>query len=540
MSIDTFSVQKANYCLRIMTVKTHNQSRGQASFFNGRKKRNDRRIGGASGIFLNLFLCMFLFLDIPETAAALDEVPSALPVSEQPSLQPSGRNASYSPSTSLPTGLPTTTSLPSLAPSSSFGPSKLPSAFPTPEPTFDVPLVARAMFRQRFVVENGREFLRSEIGFIESLYIGSTADFSDETNVELKVETKCNVTAQVGGPPPPTMPPTGMTRYRMRGRVLQQWYEFVDVDYEMTYTSIYINVTDYPLSFQTYVNKNNETIVKKMITLGLNVSEAQTPQRFVLPPATAAPGPVPTLMPTAAPSMTSFPSRLPSWPPTGNPTLSPSQSFLPTNAEPSQADGPATETIVIVVSAIIAGSIVFIGFLIYYRKRSFERERNFQSDAAGRSPEGIWNPGAHPKPFSTLGTKNGNEQTLAMNPDGMISPSESLISNQSLLSAGNPIGGDSGDEADATHGLADEFDQYKDPIFEKMRADIEGNLTGFDSMMSQALTRALIDEDDDNIDPTEILWGGSGKLTGAEIEASALGEVADWMKRKENATVEEK
>ena len=52
-------------------------------------------------------------------------------------------------------------------------------------------------------------------------------------------------------------------------------------------------------------------------------------------------------------------------------------------------------------------------------------------------------------------------------------------------------------------------------------------------MMSQALTRALIDEDDSNFDPAELLWGGSGQLIGVEIEASALGEVTDWLKRTE-------
>ena len=74
-----------------------------------------------------------------------------------------------------------------------------------------------------------------------------------------------------------------------------------------------------------------------------------------------------------------------------------------------------------------------------------------------------------------------------------------------------------------------------------MRADVEGNLTGFDSMMSQALTRALLDDDDDHIDPIdEFLLAGNATFSGAEIEASTLGEVSDWMKRKENFGLDEK
>jgi hypothetical protein len=93
---------------------------------------------------------------------------------------------------------------------------------------------------------------------------------------------------------------------------------------------------------------------------------------------------------------------------------------------------------------------------------------------------------------------------------------------------------------DATHNLADEFDQYKDQNLEKMRAGIEGNLMGFDGMMSQALTRALIDEDETNVDPPELLWGGPRQLVGMEIEASALSEVTDWLKRNETPSDDEK
>jgi hypothetical protein len=395
------------------------------------------------------------------------------------------------------------------------------------------------MFRQRLFVGNGREFLPSEITFIESIYTAATKDAFGET-VETKVKTICNVTAQAGGPLPEEN-----ARYRMLRRVLQE-FEYVDVEYEMTYRSDYINVTDYPVLFQQHINQNGEIIVGKMQTLGLDVTQAEPAARFVIKPKpTVAPGPASSAIPSALPSIFIIPTISPSSSPTLSPSITPTAiaSAFPTALE---ENGPTTERIVIVVSGIVAGAIVFIGLLIYYRKRTFERGQNFQADAAGRSTEGIWNPATRQKAFFV--PTNSPGQALKINsklpptrsPDGMISPSESLISNQSLLSAGNSIGGDSGDEADATHGLADEFDQYKDQNLEKMRADIEGNLTGFDSMMSQALTRALIDEDDDNIDPKELLWGGSGKLTGTEIEASALGEVADWMKRKEKATIEEK
>ena len=102
------------------------------------------------------------------------------------------------------------------------------------------------------------------------------------------------------------------------------------------------------------------------------------------------------------------------------------------------------------------------------------------------------------------------------------------------------MGVDSGDEPDTTHNLQDEFDQYKDQNLEKMRAEVEGNLAGFDGMMSQALTKALMDDDEPNVVASDLLWGGIGQPSGTEIEASGLCEVTDWLKRNDNASVDGK
>mmetsp|Transcript_23074 Transcript_23074/g.56917 ORF Transcript_23074/g.56917 Transcript_23074/m.56917 type:complete len:614 (+) Transcript_23074:119-1960(+) len=473
---------------------------------------------------------------------------SADETSFEPSIQPT-ISTTFAPisSSGAPSNLPSASSVPSPSPSVSFPPSDLPSEYPTPEPTFENEVVSSASFRQRFIVGNGRKFFPTELGFIESLYIGSTANFAtDHPDVELRVVSKCNVTDQVPGP---KINRRFLLEQRSRNslrRSLQQ-VEYVDVDFEMTYSSVYINVTDYPIFFQQYINRNNDTIVSKMQTLGLNVTQAQQAQRFVVitTEPTVAPGPIPTAMPTPLPSVSSPPSMQPSLNPTAIPTISPSGLSPAPTASPqaeSNEDGPSTETIVIVVSVVIAGSIVLVGLLIYFRKRTLDRDRQFRSNTAQRKDGVLQQP---PYGLPTEGPMSGiNGHDFAgthslVKGDEVDLQNESLISGQSLLSAGNSMDGDSHDEADPTHVLADEFDKYKDPHLERMRADVEGNLTGFDSMMSQALTRALID-DDDNVDPRELLWGGNGTLTGAEIEASALGEVTDWLKRKENATLQEK
>jgi len=100
------------------------------------------------------------------------------------------------------------------------------------------------------------------------------------------------------------------------------------------------------------------------------------------------------------------------------------------------------------------------------------------------------------------------------------------------------MNGDSVTEQDGTHHLAAEFYQYKDQNMEKMRNEVESTLSGADGMLSQAMHLAFVEDEDESIDPNELYWGGSGDPI--EIEASALCEVNDWLKRKEGANQEDR
>jgi hypothetical protein len=69
---------------------------------------------------------------------------------------------------------------------------------------------------------------------------------------------------------------------------------------------------------------------------------------------------------------------------------------------------------------------------------------------------------------------------------------------------------------------------------------VEGNLTGFEGIMSAAVTNALMGTEEANVEMQELLWGCDPDPTGTEIEASALFEVCDWLKRNESASGERK
>jgi len=283
----------------------------------------------------------------------------------------------------------------------------------------------------------------------------------------------------------------------------------------------------------------------------------------------------PTDFPTVVPSLapTRLPSSMPSFEPTPiRPSSSPS--FTPTitiSEEPIGGGGEGTSTTVIVVPIALIACAVLISLLFYYRRRKRHKEMEYQHNAANH-PRAEGQEGSHwsgsathpttaashaevlhittatddvymknkyppPPPGTTQYDRNSPPGIGEQPQTGILSPTESLVSNQSLLSPGNSMGLDSVDEPDSRDHLADEFDQYKDQNLEKMRTGVEGNLRGFDGMMSHALTKALM-EDDDSPNPRELLWGGTGGAM--EIEASALGEVNNWIKRNDRATEEEK
>lgn len=408
-------------------------------------------------------------------------------------------------------------------------PSDMPSLAPTPEPSFETVSRASARFRQEFRVENGRLFNDVEILFFQGLYASYTSDFAPPgTIVDRRINSTCIFLTQSE-----VLVPEGRSRVRTRR---MQNIEIISVDFAMEYASLFTNVTTFPEDFQRYIINDLDTVAEQMQLLGLNVSEAFLAVRIVFrPDPTVEPTPAPTLSPTVSLEPSSIPSDMPSLMPSGaNLPATSSPSASPTSGSGNKPAPSGSDVAVIVVSVLVAVAIVLGGiYLTYRRKKQNDRKRQFQN-AQAATPTDNHHTRNNSNEIANEKQIDGvfNRSTDSMGPLA-VAASPSIISNQSLLSAGNSIGGDSGDEVDTTHNLADEFDQYKDQNLEKMRAGVEGNLTGFDGMMSQALTRALIDEDDSNIDATELLWGGSGQLVGAEIEASALGEVSDWLKRKD-------
>jgi len=183
---------------------------------------------------------------------------------------------------------------------------------------------------------------------------------------------------------------------------------------------------------------------------------------------------------------------------------------------------------------------------VWSKQHGFQQNYNasvYNSGGGGGGGGGVWTE----RPSDTVGGSTANPYQQNRPNRLLVSPStgESILSNPSLLTNGNGIDDDDDDDIDdgqrdflersSKLSPLDDFDQFKDQNLELMRSNVTNLVLGLDGMMSQALTMALMEGD--NGTDHDVLWGGATK--GLDIEASALCEVTDWLKRNDFASYDE-
>ena len=321
-----------------------------------------------------------------------------------------------------------------------------------------------------------------------------------------------------------------------------------DLDLLCEYTSNVTSVDGYPTRFGAYTDLNAGTVTAELQALVLPVIRSFAANLVATDPPTASPVASPTISPkptsvptklTVSPTdlITSVPTFVPTTNNQGTPmTVSPT--IVPTRS-PTDDSGGGDSVGLIAGVVVSVGIVVLVGLFMFYRQRLKKRGSSFTPVSAEETHQA-----APPKQSvsykkqTMYGGENDSEVGLALN-----SPSESLVSKQSLVSAGSGIGGDESDaEPDGTRNLQDEFDNYKDQNVEQFRSDVDNYMPGFENVMSAAVTRALMGDDvvDPRIDES-VTWGCEGTPSGPEIEASCLSEVNDWLKRKgDSATLDQK
>ena len=296
----------------------------------------------------------------------------------------------------------------------------------------------------------------------------------------------------------------------------------------------------FPDLFRSYVSANLPVYTAIMKSIGLNITNMVTINSFL-----------PTGQPTMTPSLTPVTSQ-----PSAKPTATSAPTPDPNATTPTKSTNNLT--IVVIIIGVAVGALVLLFVICFVlRKRKRAKKQSLPSNALVP----IKNKSVHEQNTGML-TDPSKPQYLE-NPidpynDGYESPEkskntnsyhdyfddqqmldESVVSNQSLISAAETPTSDSDEEEDETNNLVDEFDVYKNQNLETMRNNVESAVSDSDVMMSQALTKALMEVDHfDAMDRNERAWGGTRNPN--EIESAVLWETHDWLKKKEGAEVSEK
>ncbi len=302
--------------------------------------------------------------------------------------------------------------------------------------------------------------------------------------------------------------------------------------YTMTYASQYgIDVSDYPNFFRSYINDNLQAVTLDMQNKFLPVSVAEkvillSDVNPTLKPTEKAP----TLSPSSG-STTQLPSISPTLP-----IIPPSQSKQPT-------DGTSTDqtSFIVGLAAGLGGATLIVVLMIWYMRRRNARIREERQIAqgGGENNESIEIISAD-SPTAAEKGGNGNSHSVVVIADRHATDSifskDTILSNPSMVSGGGS--GSFSSDSDHNHednglkSLQEEFDMHKN---QNMGIITTGGA-------SLAMTRALM-ENEDNMDKNQ--WGNSRRGRGGMddpeyIEANALCETHDWLRKNEKSSLEER
>lgn len=437
--------------------------------------------------------------------------------SDVPSITPS--NSPTTPSTSEPTRFPVKR------------PTSIPTSTPSFAPTLNETSSTLAQYQQTF---NGNSNLTqmndTQIIFFESALQNYTYNYTGyQSN---RIVTIADVMDQIVTVI--TTETTPASRRIQTATSVSKNQLFVR--YSMEWLSNQTNVSDAPLLFETWMkNHTNSAEFIHLLNEGAGLDLDPNSSIFSVKPQ-------PTSPPTASPTFT-----------------------------PSSKNKKAPSSLTVVVAAVAGvGCSLLVGvclwcFYVRRRRKKKLQQQMQKASTTGNVGEHYHKGGGqfailestsesppHQQQFRSIGYINNSFSEKDMlymleptdaTPVGITQQEEALDRNPSMVSESLEDEYPTSDEDDsymleAQNAIIDEFDRYKNQDLEKMREEVKGNVDNMDGMISQALTKVLMDQDEH--DTKTLLWGANAPGDSAEIEASVLCETHDWLKRKEDATLEER
>ena len=306
-------------------------------------------------------------------------------------------------------------------------------------------------------------------------------------------------------------------------------------------------ITDpsYPSQFQKYMNNNKNTTTSDMQRRFLPVKAAgdvlcfntDAPTISVAPtrapigenPVTLSPiGENETLSPTIAKS--SAPTITPA------PTTTRSPVIVIDTPKPTRAEiVPDEKSFVVGLAAGLSGAVLIVLLFLLYTKRKIHQrkmEEGFEPKGKDKQKGGLEMVHDDNRNAQIVLNDQLEDGTARLTAGETAQPMD-IMSNPSMVSEGGSLGSNPNDiqEGVPVELLQDEFDNYKNQDLEFMRNGVEESVYGAEGMMSLAMTRALMEEEDENID-----WGGAQDC--ASMEANIFCDANDWLRKNDNASLE--
>ena len=162
-----------------------------------------------------------------------------------------------------------------------------------------------------------------------------------------------------------------------------------------------------------------------------------------------------------------------------------------------------------------------------------KRREGGESESSKKESGGIELGGYRSSVNGKITTNDGLEDGTTQITGDANEPFDILLSNPSMVSEGESFGSNPNDihEGVPVKTLQDEFDNYKNQDLEFMRNGVEESVYGAEGMMSLAMTRALMEEEEEDVD-----WGGAQDC--ASMEANMFCEVNDWLRKNDGSSLE--
>jgi hypothetical protein len=313
------------------------------------------------------------------------------------------------------------------------------------------------------------------------------------------------------------------------------------IEFDIKYSTSYnYTIDDYPSKFMTYVNSNLEMVTADMKTRFLPVVEAKE----VLVYSTDVPttSPKPTLSPAYIPPVTASPIRqddtlaptpvqTPQPSVSTKPSLSSAPILLESTPKPTRQEIVNDQhSFVVGLAAGLSGAALVVILFILYTKRSMRLNKKRLEEVLESSQKEMGGIELGGYDGSRVASKDGIEDgTSHLAKDAMDARQEI----NSVVSEGGSLGSNPYDiqEGVPLETLQDEFDNYKNQDLEFMRNGVEESVYGAEGMMSLAMTRALMEEEEEEVD-----WGGAQDC--ASMEANIFCDANDWLRKNEGSSLD--